>query len=217
MFEECHELTVLNFPNFDISLINNVLYIKDIFKGCNKLEYINFNNYNETENLIDINNILESVKQNLVICIDINNNVEKLLVEINKKQCPIIYCNDDWKSRQKILIPGNDTCEIEDQYTSIISTEIIKKDTNRNNYINTTFLDNSFYDKNTNIIINIDSKINSDSIIDSNIDPKPSEYSNNNHDSSSPIDIIFSSQIEIDSPKDNIIDKSGKDNEEIYN
>ena len=37
--------------------------------------------------------------------------MDKFLVELNKKLCPVIYCGDDWKTKQKKIIYGTNTCE----------------------------------------------------------------------------------------------------------
>ena len=60
-----------------------------------------------------LNNILDSVPDNFVICINENNNVDKLLEIINSKKCAVIDCSENWKSKQKKLIAENGTC-IED-------------------------------------------------------------------------------------------------------
>ena len=59
---------------------------------------------------------------NIVMCINENNNVDKLKEEINKKICPTIYCGDDWKIHQKILKDNNSCFELT-QSTFIINPQ----------------------------------------------------------------------------------------------
>ena len=106
MFSGCENLKELNISNFNISSATD---IKGIFSNCKKLEYINFINYKDVDNLV-INNSLDHVPENLVICVNENNQIDSLKEIINSKLCPTIYCSDDWKSHQKKIVLENKTC-----------------------------------------------------------------------------------------------------------
>ena len=128
-FENCLSLTSLDISYFDTS---SVKFIDFMFSGCKFLGYINFILYHESINLELINDILLNTPDNIVMCINENNNVDKLKEEINKKICPTIYCGDDWKIHQKILKDNNSCFEltqstfiINPQTTSDISKEVL--------------------------------------------------------------------------------------------
>ena len=108
-FENCLSLTSLDISNFDTSLVQ---FMDFMFSGCKFLEYINFELYHESINFVLIKDILLNTPENIVICINENNMVDKLKVEINKKICPTIYCGDDWKIHQKILKDNNSCFEL---------------------------------------------------------------------------------------------------------
>ena len=107
MFSGCEKLVELNLSNFDFSSISDM---ERMFSNCSNLEYINLLLYEEPEGDIIMDNILEFVPENVVICLDNEKDAQKLKNLINSRQCPIIYCGDDWKSQQKKLIAENDTC-----------------------------------------------------------------------------------------------------------
>ena len=106
MFEGCLSLTSLNLPNFDTS---KVTWINDIFRGCENLEYINLKNYDETK-LIKYSNTFNGVPDNIVLCLNENYNINKLLSQIPHKNCYAVDCSDNWKSKQKKIINGTNTC-----------------------------------------------------------------------------------------------------------
>ena len=83
-----------------------------MFNGNEKLEYINLKKYNEVSELL-VGEILNDLPENIVVCLTESSRFVNFLVELNKKRCPNIYCGDDWKTKQKIWIPENDTCYIE--------------------------------------------------------------------------------------------------------
>ena len=127
MFTNCISLVSINLPKF---ITQSIIKIDYMFFNCISLEYINFPLYNEPENLLGIINILYKVPENIVICLNINNTIDKLMYEINSKICPIIYCGDDWKSHQKKII--NNSCEennfeqIESTFKELIYTTFVK-------------------------------------------------------------------------------------------
>ena len=99
MFVNCHNLKELDLSNFDTtSLLNAEL----MFYDCRNIDYINFKKYNELNNSINIRGILDLISNNVVICIDMdNNNINKIKTEIDKKGCSIIDCSINWKNNQK--------------------------------------------------------------------------------------------------------------------
>ena len=60
---------------------------------------------------MEITEILDLIPENIVVCLNEANTISQFLVELNKKKCPTIYCGDDWKSKQKKLVYGKNTCE----------------------------------------------------------------------------------------------------------
>ena len=57
--------TSIDLSNLDASKINDM---RNLFKGCNKLQYINVNNFEET-NSPSISNMFDEIPKNAVICI----------------------------------------------------------------------------------------------------------------------------------------------------
>ena len=98
MFYNCKSLTSLNLSNFDFS---QVIGIESMFDGCEKLEYINLNNVVETTTFSTINygNIFRGIPENSVICL--TEKAPILTSLIRNITCPIIYCGDNWKQKQK--------------------------------------------------------------------------------------------------------------------
>ena len=108
MFNSCTSLISLNLSKF---LFNSVFNMSNMFYNCELLEYINIHLYNESpQQTKSIKNILDYIPENIVICINENNNKNNLLLEINKKICPVIFCGNDWKTHQKII--KNNKCEV---------------------------------------------------------------------------------------------------------
>ena len=112
MFVGCSSLTSLELPNFDNT---NVEYINNMFDGCIKLQYINMNNFSETniskeEDIIDI---FKGVPENIVVCINEENNKNIIIPQLKNKKCYNIDCSDDWKSKQKNIISSVNGCECE--------------------------------------------------------------------------------------------------------
>ena len=93
MFYNCTGLSEINLRNFKSSKLNNMKYM---FMKCAKLECVNFKYFNET-NSINFDRTLEDVRDNIVICIDLNNTINNFMEIIKTKRCPTIYCCDDWR------------------------------------------------------------------------------------------------------------------------
>ena len=108
MFLSCSALTSLNISNFDTS---KVQWIYNIFNGCTNLEYINMSNFNENS-LIDgkYYDMFKDVPDNIVVCINKTNILNKIYDQIRNKTCYIEDCTDDWKLNQKKFINGTHQC-----------------------------------------------------------------------------------------------------------
>ena len=131
MFSHCSSLSSINLSNFDVS---SLVSMDSIFFNCVNLEYINLYNFNESKIKP---NMLENVPNNLVICINgtLNNlfynaynkvynctynniynyiynytSYNKSYFDIINKNCFIIDCSKDWKSKQKKIINSNNEC-----------------------------------------------------------------------------------------------------------
>ena len=153
MFFNCTFLESLNLSNFDISSITNM---NSMFFNCTNLNYINLINSKENNDMT-LFYLFEGVPDNIVYCIDEINapNINSILKE---KKCSTLYCDNDWKNKQKemFLVNGKYECEISSQiiinYDSsdnIANTELIKD----NNYCT----EYDFYQRKCNdCIINID-------------------------------------------------------------
>ena len=110
MFYGCSSLTSLDLSNFDIS---EVTWINSMFYGCINLEYINMNNFKETKinNGIDyFKNMFEGIPENVVICINEENNKNKILPQIKEKKCYLIDCSEEWESNQIKLVNKSLSC-----------------------------------------------------------------------------------------------------------
>ena len=94
MFYECKNLTELNLSNFDFTSIND---LRNMFYGCENLQYINLNSYNELQHLV-MDNILYLVPENIIICLNKDNNIYQIMQKVIENPCYNIYCGDDWKS-----------------------------------------------------------------------------------------------------------------------
>ena len=103
MFAGCTSLTSLDLSNWDISRVNDV---RSMFENCYNLEYINFNNSNSNR-FSYFDKFLLNVPDNIVICAPENN---KILNKLKNSNCYIRDCSNDWKLRQKKIIPDSDIC-----------------------------------------------------------------------------------------------------------
>ena len=111
MFADCPLLTSLNLSNFVTSKVTRMEYM---FIGCTKLEYINLLNFEDSQ-LQEYNNIFDKVPNNIVVCIF--NTSNKIFQYIKENiNCYNIYCLDDWKLHQKMII--NDTGECIENYNN---------------------------------------------------------------------------------------------------
>ena len=106
MFSECEKLVELDISQFDFAQTTS---IKEMFLNCKNLEYINALSYNENYDLV-LNNILDYVPENVVICINEGYNVGKLKEIIKSKSCALIDCSGNWKSLQKKIVVENNSC-----------------------------------------------------------------------------------------------------------
>ena len=117
MFSNCQLLTSLNLSNFDTKQVTLMNYM---FDGCANLEYINLNSFEEN-NLTNAFNMFNNVPKNFIICINKNIIEGTIYSRIPNKECTVIDCTNDWKSKQKKLIYNNnneciESCEISSQY-----------------------------------------------------------------------------------------------------
>ena len=136
MFYNCSSLTTLNLSNFDTKKVNNmnnmfyrcssitsldlsnfntekVTHIQNMFYGCINLEYINLKNFNEKnidENITYYKNMFYNIPINAIICINENSTKSKIFPQIKNKNCIVIDCTDDWKSKQKKIIINTNEC-----------------------------------------------------------------------------------------------------------
>ena len=106
MFSDCKSLISLNLSNFNTSLVTQM---GEFFKNCISLEYINMLNFEEN-NLNYAGDMFQSVPNNLVVCLNMNNNINKILTELQTRQCYSIDCSDDWKSSQNKIIKDTGEC-----------------------------------------------------------------------------------------------------------
>ena len=105
MFYNCLSLTSIDLSSFNIQ----VERMNSIFEGCENLEYINMSNF-DGNSLMGFNDLFKNVPDNIVICLDENNIKNEILDQIKLKSCYTIDCSNDWKSKQKKMIKGNNTC-----------------------------------------------------------------------------------------------------------
>ena len=118
MFEGCVSLTSLDLSNFDTS---NIEKMKEMFKNCDKLEFINMSNFNEQNMIyptdpaaqIEYHEIFEGVSDNIIVCIDKDLNRNIIIPQLKNKKCYIIYCSDDWKTKQQKAIETVNGCNCE--------------------------------------------------------------------------------------------------------
>ena len=108
MFYNCSSLTTLNLSNFNTSFVTKM---ERMFDSCTNLEYINLKNFDEIK-LEEYLDMFKDIPSNVVICINEINTNQKILPQINQNDCHIIYCLNDWKSKQKMLINSSDECII---------------------------------------------------------------------------------------------------------
>jgi surface protein len=140
MFYNCTSLSSLNLGNFNTFQISN---LNNIFYNCTSLNYINFYLYDESESLELNENILYNIPENIVICVNRDNSIRKLISIINNKICPTIYCGDDWKEHQKIIFE-NKTCSEEKSNENTYETD--SKSTYLYNEVSTNIKNSEYQD-----------------------------------------------------------------------
>ena len=114
MFYGCKSLTSLNLSNFETTQVTNMDFM---FFGCIYLEYINLKNFNENRlESNKYNSMFEKLPDNIVVCINSNKTISKILPQITSKKCYTLYCSKDWKSKQKKII--NETLCTDNCYNS---------------------------------------------------------------------------------------------------
>ena len=74
-----------------------------MFGGCTNLEYINLQNFDESQ-LVEYDEMFEYVPNNIVICININ--CEKIRSKLKDQSCYNIDCTNNWKLGQNKLKNG---------------------------------------------------------------------------------------------------------------
>ena len=124
LFQNCKNLLSLNISNFNLESVTD---LKNMFNNCTKLDYINFQLYIDKNAPESINDILLNTPENMVICVNENDDTEKLVYVINLKICPTIFCGYEWKPKQKKILPDNTCAEnymIYSTQPNIISTHI---------------------------------------------------------------------------------------------
>ena len=108
MFFNCKSLSEIDLSSFYTNALKSAVYM---FQNCYNIEYINFKNYNEQNEELTVANMLDTIIENIVICIDEGiNMVNKSKIEIAKKLCPTIDCSGDYKAHQKKIIAETNTC-----------------------------------------------------------------------------------------------------------
>ena len=109
MFYECNNVISINIPNFNLL---NCEYMSNMFGNCNNLQFINMSNVVEG-NRLNSGNMIDmfvGVPENLVLCTNNENNIQKIESELQKKKCPINDCSNNWKKHQNIFISESNTC-----------------------------------------------------------------------------------------------------------
>ena len=104
MFQRCSSLTSLDLSNFNTSLVTTMLLM---FIECVNLEYINLYNFDESK----INQLkYDNGPHNLVIWIKTisENTLNDLKTD---KNCLVIDCSEDWKSKQQKIYNNNQCIE----------------------------------------------------------------------------------------------------------
>ena len=108
MFDGCTSLTSLNLSNFDFSKMSTV---NKMFNDNIKLEYINIINIRETNKLSSsYESMFDNVPENIVICINKEQNKDHIFPQISRKLFYTIDCSDNWKTKQKKIIIESGIC-----------------------------------------------------------------------------------------------------------
>ena len=107
MFSSCLSLTSLNLSNFIVSDKD----VNNIFKGSINLEYINIISFIESSKTRNYyKDMFKNVPDNIVVCINKGNIINKIYPQIENKTCYVEDCTDNWKLKQKKTINGTNEC-----------------------------------------------------------------------------------------------------------
>ena len=110
MFYGCSSLTSLNISNFNTDGIYDMDFM---FAECKNLGYLNFKNLKEPGNSDSFSNsnILDNTPQNLVMCFS-TSKASKLNNIFSQKNCELLYCEDDWKTKQSKVNGETGVCMV---------------------------------------------------------------------------------------------------------
>ena len=137
LFKNCYSLKSLDLSKLDLS---NVVYFDSIFDGCKSLEYINFINYDDSKVKLNLKpTIGKEIPSNLVICIN-QEKASSLYNSLNKRDCTLIYCEENWRERQNKIISETNECvsSCENDYSYEFENKCYKNcpnGTRENNFI----------------------------------------------------------------------------------
>ena len=137
MFQGCSSLTSLDLSNFNTASVTNM---QQMFSGCVNLEYINLYNFDESK----ISQLkYDNGPKNVVICMKTIN--ENTLNDLKTdKNCLVIDCSEDWKSKQQKIYNYNqciESCDKSSQYKFEYNGQCVENCPNGN-----------LYDDNNNVI-----------------------------------------------------------------
>ena len=102
MFNGCSSLSSLNLANFDTSKVTDMSFM---FYGCSNLEYINLKNFIEN-NLLSYGNIFGGALNEVVICLNENNNKIKEAIPFSY----IIDCSECGNIKGKKIVNKTGIC-----------------------------------------------------------------------------------------------------------
>ena len=107
LFSYCENLKYLDMSNFDLSKTTSLSFF---LYGCQNLEYINFNNFIQGNQINSAIMIFDGVPNNITYCINNKENMPLIIEELNKRNCTINDCSDDWINKQKLEITEKNIC-----------------------------------------------------------------------------------------------------------
>ena len=105
MFYDCSSLISLDLSYLSTSQVESIV---SIFHGCKNLEFINLY-YLYFRNLARFQDLFFHVPENFVLCIN-TQLYNEINTEMQAMPCYVLYCEDDWKSKQKKLINNTNEC-----------------------------------------------------------------------------------------------------------
>ena len=223
MFCNCTKIAMLNLSNFNTSSLTKVDYM---FQNTYSIEYINLKEYKGNK-VSNADGIIDSVRENVIICFDENNIGNTLKRSIRNKLCAAINCAVNWKDNQTKLIAENKTCiancskfkyEIRGVCYSTCPEDEESCQPKTTEIIDTTNLINNNLDNNNND--NSNNNGNSDSYNDINNNDINSDSDNKSNDSTGSNDNNNNDNNNEDDDKLNYLIKkfniTGNSNEEIY-